>query len=182
MVKAAMGPNVKLLSPVIRWSDSKRQVDRVLLGLGRSLGHGAKRAKKAIAEARKAQSGFDKWRQDRGNEILASLGPEDRCLVVLGKSHNIFDPGLNLHLAGKLRRQGELTIPFDMLPFEAMALPGHYDNVVWKNTRDLLKALLLMRNNQRLFPVLLTNFGCAPDSWLPRWRSTSAIPETTCSC
>jgi len=49
--------------------------------------------------------------------------------------------------------------------FEETALPRHYDNVVWKNTRDLLKALLYTRNDRRLYPVLLTNFGYSP-GWL----------------
>jgi len=169
MVKAAMGSEVALLAPVIRWTEGRQAVDRVLLDLGRSLGHRAERTKEAIDQGRKAQARFDKWRHDRGKEILASLGPQDRCLVLLGKSHNIFDPGLNLHLARKLRRHGQLTIPFDMLPLEDVTLPQGYDNVVWKNTRDLLKACLLMRHDQRLSPVLLTNFGCGPDSFLMKY-------------
>ncbi len=172
MVRAAMGSHVPLLTPVIRWSDSRRAVDRVLLGLGRTLGHGAKRCREAIAAARAAQKRFDKWRKDRGAEILASVRPAERCLVLLGKTHNIFDPGLNLHLGKKLRREGELTLPFDLLPLDEMALPSQYDNVVWKNARDLLKALLWMRNDRRLFPVLLTNFGCGPDSFLLKYMET----------
>jgi predicted CoA-substrate-specific enzyme activase len=172
MVLAAMGSSVPLLTPVIRWSDSRRLVDRVLVGLGKTLGHGAKKTREAIAAARAAQECFDKWRKDRGEEILASLRPGQRCLVLLGKSHNIFDPGLNLHLARKLRREGELTLPFDLLPLDEMALPSRYDNVVWKNARDLLKALLWMRHDQRLFPVLLTNFGCGPDSFLMKYMET----------
>jgi predicted nucleotide-binding protein (sugar kinase/HSP70/actin superfamily) len=172
MVKAALGPEVALLAPIIGWSQKRKVVDRVLMDLSRSLGHRAKRAKKAIAAGRGAQARFDKWRHDRGKEILASLGPRDRCLVLLGKAHNIFDPGLNLHLARKLRRQGQLTIPFDMLPLKEVTLPYGYDNVVWKNTRDLLKACLLIRHDQRLFPVLLTNFGCGPDSFLMKYMET----------
>ena len=175
MVQAAMGSKAKLLRPVIRWSDSRGRLDRLLLGLGKSLGHSARKARAAMAEARGAQRRFDQWRQDRGKEILASMGPEDRGLVLLGKSHNIFDPGLNLHLARKLRQQGELLIPFDMLPLEEVTLPGDYDNVVWKNTRDLLKALHFIRGDHRLFPVLLTNFGCGPDSFLMKYMEAELV-------
>ncbi|KPK23600.1 MAG: hypothetical protein AMK69_17875, partial [Nitrospira bacterium SG8_3] len=80
--------------------------------------------------------------------------------------------GLNLHLARKLRREGELTLPFDLLPLDEMPLPRQYDNVVWQNTRDLLKAVVWMRNQQCLFPVLLTNFGCGPDSFLMKYMET----------
>jgi predicted CoA-substrate-specific enzyme activase len=179
MVKAAMGSKVKLLAPIIRWSDTRRGVDPILLGLGKSLGHNPTRTKEAILEARYAQQRFDNWRRSRGKEILAAIGPADHCLVLLGKTHNIFDPGLNLHLARKLRREGQLAIPFDMLPVEEITLPGQYDNVVWKNTRDLLKTILLMRNDPHLFPVLLTNFGCGPDSYLMKYMEAE-LPDTPC--
>jgi predicted CoA-substrate-specific enzyme activase len=179
MVKAAMGSSVKLLAPIMRWSRSRREVDRVLLDLGRSLGHSAETTGKAIGEAWQLQKDFEKWRKNRGKEILASMGPTDRCLVLLGKTHNIFDPGLNLHLSRKLRQAGQLAIPFDMLPLEEIALADQYENVVWKNTRDLLRALIWMRNDHRFFPVLLTNFGCGPDSFLMKYMEAE-IPNKPC--
>jgi predicted CoA-substrate-specific enzyme activase len=179
MVKAAMGVRAKLLSPVIRWSNSRRTLDRVLLGLAKSLGHSPQETREAIAEAWRAQDRFDKWRKACGKEIVESMGPKDRCLVLLGKAHNIFDPGLNLHLAKKLRREAQLTLPFDLLPLEEITLPSHYDNVVWKNTRDLMKALLWMRNDHRFFPVLLTNFGCGPDSFFMKYMEAE-WPEKPC--
>ncbi|NVM20435.1 MAG: hypothetical protein HWN68_01470 [Desulfobacterales bacterium] len=173
MVQAAMGselsPKVKLLAPVIRRSRTRREVERVLTAIGKSLGHGPKRTKEAAACAYEAQHSFDAWRRRRGKEILASMGPDERALVLLGKSHNIFDQGLNLHLAEKLRRTGLITIPYDMLPIDRIALPAQYDNVVWKNSRDLMKAILCMRTSQQLFSVLLTNFGCGPDSFFMKY-------------
>ena len=175
MVQAAMGSKVKLLRPILRRSRPKDETDRMLIALGRSLGHGKKRIKEAAAAAHEAQDRFDRWRQMRGTEILASLGSDQRALVLLGKCHNIFDEGLNLHLARKLRRTGHLTIPHDMLPVDEVSLPSHYENVVWKNTRDLMKALMLMRGDERLFPVLLTNFGCGPDSFFMKYMETETV-------
>ena len=175
MVQAAMGSKVRLLRPILRRSRPKDETDRMLIALGRSLGHGKKRIKEAAAAAHEAQDRFDRWRQMRGTEILASLGSDQRALVLLGKCHNIFDEGLNLHLARKLRRTGHLTIPHDMLPVDEVSLPSHYENVVWKNTRDLMKALMLMRGDERLFPVLLTNFGCGPDSFFMKYMETETV-------
>ncbi len=169
MASAAMGEDAKILAPVICWSDSVKDLDKTLMALGKSLGHVSRKIKKALDKARNSQNNFDKWRRSRGKEILEALEPGDRCLVLLGKSHNIFDPGLNLHLAGKLRREGELVIPFDMLPTDEIILPEHYENVVWQNTRDLLKVLFWLRNDKRVFPVLLTNFGCGPDSFFIKY-------------
>ncbi len=169
MVRAAMGSKVRLLAPIMHRNHPKQEIDRALVAIGRSLGHGSKTIKEASASAHEAQRRFDRWRRMRGHEILASMGADGRAMVLLGKSHNIFDEGLNLHLARKLRRSGHLTIPYDMLPLDDVVLPEHYDNVVWKNTRDLMKALVLMQGDERLFPVLLTNFGCGPDSFFMKY-------------
>lgn len=172
MVEAAMGSQARLLSPVLYRSRPKDETDRMLTSLGRSLGHGSTRVKEAVAEAQEAQDRFDRWRLRRGAEVLASLGSGERALVLLGKCHNIFDQGLNLHLARKLRRTGHLTIPYDMLPADSVSLPSHYENVVWKNTRDLMKSIALIRGDERLFPVLLTNFGCGPDSFFMKYMES----------
>jgi predicted CoA-substrate-specific enzyme activase len=169
MLRGAMGSRVKLLVPILHRSGPKHETDRELMALGRSLGHRSKRIKEATAAAHEAQHRFDQWHRMRGEEILASMGADQQALVLLGKCHNIFDEGLNLHLARKLRRTGHLTIPCDMLPLDDVMLPAHYDNVVWKNTRDLMKALVVIRGDKRLFPVLLTNFGCGPDSFFMKY-------------
>ncbi len=179
MVQAAMGSKVRLLAPVVRRSQPSQQIERALVGLGKSLGHNPKKTRQAVAAAFEAQRGFDGWRYARGKQILASMAPEDQALVLFGKPHNMFDPGLNLHLARKLRRQGQLTIPYDMLTPENAVLPAHYDNVVWKNTRDLMKVLLRLRSDHRLFPVLLTNFGCGPDSFFMKYMESEA-PDKPC--
>ncbi len=176
LVRAAMGSRVKVLAPVIRRSRPRREVERVLIGLGKSLGYNPGKTRQAVAAAYEAQGSFDTWRIARGRQVLASMQPEDRALVLLGKPHNIFDPGLNLHLARKLRRAGLLAIPYDMLPLERIALPAHYDNVVWKNTRDLLKTLVKVRSEPQLFPILLTNFGCGPDSFFMKYLEAE-IPD-----
>lgn len=169
MIRGTIGSKVRLIAPILHRSHPKQKTDRILLALGRSFGHGSRRIKEATAAAHEAQDRFDKWHRARGEEVLSSIGTYDPVFVLLGKCHNIFDYGLNLHLPTKLRRTGYLTIPYDMLPLDDVALPAHYENVVWKNTRDLMKALLVIREHEHLFPILLTNFGCGPDSFFMKY-------------
>ncbi|MBW2108717.1 MAG: hypothetical protein JRI36_08645, partial [Deltaproteobacteria bacterium] len=173
MVKSAVRTRVSILSPIVHWSRSRPEVDRTLERLARSLGHTAAEARDAAQAAWTAQNRFEQWRCKRGKAVLDTLDRHTRrCLVLLGKTHNIFDPGLNLHLVRKLQRLGQTVVPFDMLPLEQTALPERYDNVVWKNTRDLLKALEWIKKRPSFFPVLLTNFGCGPDSFFLKYMET----------
>jgi predicted CoA-substrate-specific enzyme activase len=169
MVGAVIGKRANLLSPVLYRRMPRKEQYRELQKLGKALGHLSQRIDRAIEAAFEAQDLFARSCRKRGEEILRGLGPQEKAIVFLGKSHNSFDPGLNLHVPRKLRTRGFLTIPYDFLPISSIRLPGHYSNVVWKNTQDLLRILSLMRSDRRLMPVILTNFGCGPDSFLLKY-------------
>ncbi|MBW2646275.1 MAG: hypothetical protein JRE23_08885, partial [Deltaproteobacteria bacterium] len=132
-------------------------------------GHVPQGIDRAIEAAFAAQDLFVKSCRKRGEEFLSGLGPQEKAIVFLGKSHNSFDPGLNLHIPRKLRTRGFTAIPYDFLPISDIELPEHYANVVWKNTQDLLRILSLIRSDRRLIPVMLANFGCGPDSFLLKY-------------
>lgn len=179
MARAALGSKVKILSPVIRRSLSRKELNPCLLSMAKELGHGDGEVYRAIDSAWKAQDEFDSWRLQRGKEVLDALGLYDQAIVVLGKAHNLFDSGVNLHFAKKLARMDRQIIPYDMLPAGHVQLPDHYDNVVWSNTRTLLKIVCKIRHDPRLFPVLLTNFGCGPDSFFAKYME-SELADKAC--
>ncbi|MFH1674805.1 MAG: acyl-CoA dehydratase activase [Pseudomonadota bacterium] len=172
MVRAAIGDKVNIISTVLYRGRPRKEQRKGLRDLGRELGHVSRKIDRAIEAAFEAQDLFARSCRKRGEEILRGLGPQEKAIVFLGKSHNSFDPGLNLHVPRKLRTRGFLTIPYDFLPISSIRLPGHYSNVVWKNTQDLLRILSLMRSDRRLMPVILTNFGCGPDSFLLKYLET----------
>ncbi len=172
MVRAAIRDKVDIVSPVLYRSRSRKEQRKELHDLGRNLGHVPQRIGCAIEAAFAAQDFFVEGCRRRGKELLCGLGPQEKAIVLLGKSHNIFDPGLNLHIPGKLSTRGFLAIPYDFLPISSIRLPVHYSNVVWKNTQDLLRVLSLIRSDRRLIPVILTNFGCGPDSFLLKYLET----------
>lgn len=170
--RATLGEKVRLLSPILYRARPRKEQGKALQGLGRELGHTPGQVSRAINAAFAAQDRFIQQCQRRGEEILCGLGPHEKAVVFLGKSHNSFDAGLNLHIPRKLRTRGVLTIPYDFLPHSSVRLSKHYANVVWKNTQDLLRALSLIRDDERLIPVILTNFGCGPDSFLLKYLET----------
>ncbi|MBM3268816.1 MAG: hypothetical protein FJZ01_14340 [Candidatus Sericytochromatia bacterium] len=113
-----------------------------------------------------AQEGFADFRArllERGQEVLAS--DFGLAFAVLGKPYNCHDPFLNLGLAKHIRRLGVLPIPGDMLPADPAHLEARGVTLPWRYNRDILRSLLAVSRDDRLFPVVVSNFGCGPDAF-----------------
>ncbi|MBF0474193.1 MAG: hypothetical protein HQK93_10780, partial [Nitrospirae bacterium] len=86
--------------------------------------------------------------------------------VIFGKPYNIGDSFMNMSLTSKLARAGfdvisdmQLDVPEDFL------LPGRYNNVTWAFSRRMLKNGLFINNANDIYPIIVGNFGCGPDSF-----------------
>jgi predicted CoA-substrate-specific enzyme activase len=117
----------------------------------------------AMDNARKIYEQYVKARENLGREALQASF--DRAVIVLGKPYNTHDPGLNLSLARHLERLGLPAIPWDCLPLSEVALSERWDTLPWHYSREQLRVLEFIRSDRRLFPVLLSNYGCGPDAF-----------------
>ncbi len=90
---------------------------------------------------------------------------DDRVLVVLGRSYTLADPFLNMDLGRHLDRLGLPFLPLDSLPLNEVALDTEWNPLVWSSNRDYVRAAKLVRRDPRLFPVVLSSFGCGPDGF-----------------
>jgi len=118
----------------------------------------------AITAGYKAQQDFNKKLQERGKEVLLSL--KSKALVVVSRSYNGCDPGLNLNLPRKIRELGILPIPVDMINTEAVKLWEEFSDLTWRNGQRILGAAEVIRQQPALEAVYITNFSCGPDSFL----------------
>jgi len=117
----------------------------------------------ALEAAARAQDEYERGLRRRGAEVLS--GDFERALVLLGKPYNITDAFENLNLSAHIRRLGLLAIPQQMIPFEPAGLEGTGVSLPWLYNRTQLQALLSLSEDDRLFPVLISNFGCGPDAF-----------------
>ncbi len=117
----------------------------------------------ALKKGRAAMVDHEAELQSLGRELLAAS--HDRILVILGKPYNLSDPYLNMDLGRQLTRLGMAVLPMDCLPLGQVELPPRYDELVWAGNRDYLRAAMLIRRDPRLFPVVLSSFGCGPDGF-----------------
>ncbi|MEW6679715.1 MAG: acyl-CoA dehydratase activase-related protein, partial [bacterium] len=155
---------VNVLQPVIRMRYEKKGLLKPLLEMGKALGISSERVKKALNIAHNIQSEFRKRIKERGEEILASL--DNRSIVIIARSYNGNDCGLNLELPRKLRDLGVLAIPMDFLPLDSIDTSVDWPNMYWRSGQQILSACELVRKDERLFPIYLTNYGCGPDSFI----------------
>jgi predicted CoA-substrate-specific enzyme activase len=155
---------VKTVEPVLYLQDEKRSA-RSLQALGRDLGKGRAAIARAERLARKAQESFHQAALLRGREVLASIKPGEKALVLLGRSYNTCDPGINMNLPSKIRDLGVQAIPLDFLALHRADLSGD-GNMYWRSGQKIMAAARIMREHPGLSPVYITNFGCGPDSFI----------------
>ena len=117
----------------------------------------------ALDAAQEAQDEYHRRLRKRGEEVLAS--DFGLAFALLGKPYNIVDAFENLNVARHLRRLSVLPIPMQMLPVKARRLSEHGISIPWKYNRDIVQAVMSLRDDDRIFPLVVSNFGCGPDAF-----------------
>jgi predicted CoA-substrate-specific enzyme activase len=160
------GLGVEVLRPVIHFNQREAGLKKEFYEFGKTLRRGKRPVDRALNAASSAQDEFGKRLLARGKEVVEGLGQGDTALVIVGRSYNTIDSGLNLEIPKKLRDMGVLAIPFDMLPVDEAIDDEMAREMYWKNGQRILAVAKLLKYDPRLFTVYITNFGCGPDSFI----------------
>jgi predicted CoA-substrate-specific enzyme activase len=125
----------------------------------------------ALDAAETAYHRFQKQLQQMGSEALARHdGP---VLALLGKPYNVLDRYQNLNLAEHARRLGFLPLPVQMIPLENLDLERLGVTLPWTYNRRVLRAMAAIERDRRVFPVVVSNFGCGPDAFASHYLDDS---------
>ena len=119
---------------------------------------------RALRKANAAHARFVAERRALGQAALEASF--DRAVVVLGRPYNTHDGFLNLWLARLVDRLGLAAIPWDLLPLDRVQLDPRWHTVPWHYSREQLRAIALVRDDPRLFPILISSYGCGPDAFV----------------
>lgn len=158
----------KIISPVIRLGNGRKQLIKSFMNLAAQLNVKSSYVEKALDEALDAQKNFENSLMRKGKEILSSLGDNGRLFVLIGRPYNSCDFQINLQLADKLAAMGVDVLPLDMLTL-ADAHLGNIDlhsSNYWSLGQKILRGAEMIKRDKRLFAVYLSNFSCGPDSFL----------------
>lgn len=167
--RAALQPEkagVAMLAPVVYLHETPAQLAQRMVKPMAAFGCTKKQLTAALTAAFAAQREFTGALREIGREVLDSLGPDERAVVIVSRPYNGCDNGINLELPRRFRELGVLPIPLDMLPVDDIDLSAEFPDLTWRYGQKILAGADIIRRDPRLAAVYLTNFGCGPDSFL----------------
>jgi predicted nucleotide-binding protein (sugar kinase/HSP70/actin superfamily) len=127
------------------------------------------RIAKAIERAEQAQEGFNSTLREKGREVLSGI--KGKSIVIVGRSYNSFERGMNLQIPEKLATLGKLAIPMEMLPLDSISLSETWPNMYWRSGQAMLRAARYIAGQRNLYPLFIGNFSCGPDSFILKFFS-----------
>jgi predicted CoA-substrate-specific enzyme activase len=157
---------IKVIQPVLYFGRGEKALKKGLMTLTTALGLNPFLIPKAMKKGLAAQEAFYQKLLQRGEEALASLGPNDIAMMVVSRPYNGFDPGINLNIPKKLRDLGVLAIPMDFFPLDQGSETEEPKHHYWRYGQKILGAAETLRKNPKLYGIYITNFSCGPDSFI----------------
>ena len=155
---------VTLVSPLMNMEFGQEALAEALLGVGAQLGHTPEESARAMMAGGFAVQEFTRKTEALGEELLGSLAPGERVLVLVTRQYNTADPALNMNIADALIDRGQKVITVSHLHAHDLDISADHPRMYWPFGQHLLSGAKLVRCDPRLFAVYLTNHGCGPDT------------------
>lgn len=164
MMRAAFKGRARILTAAVYRGGDRENTASAMRAAAEALGTPRYRVEEAIKAGLRSQARFVRGLTRAGRRAMDFVTPRN-SVVMLGKPHHLFDDGQNMHVGKKLRKLGVTAIPYDYLPLREAAVPEGWNNIVWKNSQDLIRAAIIAVR-RGLPTIKLGNFGCGPDSFV----------------
>lgn len=154
----------RILSPVISFKYGLEKALEGFLEMSTQLGVPENEIEKAFRIACKKQDEFFKRYRNMGFEAIKKAREANHPVIaLLGRPYNAFTKDANMGIPKKFTSRGFSIIPFDMLPFEEVQI---YNNMYWYYGQQDMKAASFLKDEDNIFITFISNFSCAPDSFM----------------
>ena len=157
---------ITLLNPVFDLDFGQEAMASAMLGLGKQLGIPKVRCLPALMFGAQAVRRHTAAVEKQGRDLLASLGPEDKVLVLITRNYGLSDPVLNMGIPRLLLERGYKVLTLSHLPAHDLDLSADHPNLYWPFGQHILSGAKLVAHHPNLYAVYLTNHGCGPDTTL----------------
>ncbi|MBI5538227.1 MAG: activase [Deltaproteobacteria bacterium] len=103
--------------------------------------------------------------RELGRKVLKEVrdNPDRVFIALLGRPYNAFTRDANMGIPRKITSQGVTLIPFDMIYEDDAEIPP---NNYWYYGQQNMKAVQQVKKVDNLYLTWVSNFSCAPDSFL----------------
>ncbi|WP_432756664.1 acyl-CoA dehydratase activase-related protein [Breznakiella homolactica] len=154
----------RLLPLVVSFKFGDKKALELFTVMTERLGIGEAETKAAFEKALNKQKDYFAAARKLGEEALADARKADRPVIaILGRPYNAFTPEANMGIPRKFTTRGYSIVPFDILPFEDQKI---FPNMYWYYGQQDMKASNLLKNEDNIYVTFITNFSCAPDSFI----------------
>lgn len=154
----------RVLSPIVSFKYGLEKAVEGFIEVGRQLGISERDVRNAFEVANRKQNSFlDAYKKMGENAILRARESKHPVIAVLGRPYNAFTKDANMGIPLKFTSRGYSVIPFDMLPFEGSEI---FDNMYWYYGQQDMKSTVFLKNEDNIYVTYITNFSCAPDSFM----------------
>ncbi len=154
----------KFLNPVVTFKYGMEKALESFIELGEKLGFTAKESKIAFETACEKQNEYFIKAGNMGEKALSEARKAKKPVIaLLGRPYNAFTSDANMQIPRKFTTRGYSVIPFDILPFQDMEI---YPNMYWYYGQQDMKSAKLLKKEDNIFITYISNFSCAPDSFM----------------
>ncbi len=154
----------KILAPIVSFKYGKDKALDGMLELSAQLDVSKSEIEKAFKIGyAKQEEFFTKYRALGIEAMERARKAEHPVIAVLGRPYNAFTKDANMGIPKKFTSRGYSVIPFDMLPFDETKI---FDNMYWYYGQQDMKAASYLKDEDNIFITFISNFSCAPDSFM----------------
>jgi predicted CoA-substrate-specific enzyme activase len=154
----------RFLPVVVSFKFGEAKALELFAEAGKLLAIGEDEVKAAFEKALSRQNGCFEALKRLGEEALTEARKAERPVIaVLGRPYNAFTPEANMGIPRKFATRGYSVVPFDILPFQEERI---FSNMYWYYGQQDVKAASLLKKEDSLYVAYITNFSCAPDSFI----------------
>ncbi len=157
-------PESKFLPVVVSFKYGRKKALEHFVAMGGLLGIGREEMEAAFERACAKQDEYFARAAELGRRALDAARCEQRPVIaLLGRPYNAFTAEANMGIPRKFSTRGHSVIPFDILPIEGRSI---FSNMYWYYGQLDLKAARLVESEPNLYVAFISNFSCAPDSFI----------------
>ncbi len=157
-------PEDRFLALIVSFKFGKAKAMEFFIEIGTQMGIPAADVEYAFNIAFDKQNEYFKKASEMGKIALAEAKKAERPVIaLLGRPYNAFTKEANMGIPRKFTSRGYSVIPYDILPFEGNKI---FENMYWYYGQQDMKAAVLLKDEPNIYVTWITNFSCAPDSFM----------------